>query len=159
MFYRKGIKGKKSNIKWLLLFFKLIKKNTTIILYYIHSFHHGSGIHSMMPFLGIDELAQNSLLKKRTSYFHTTLTLKLSLIWNMKNFYNMPNIVMTKLSQTKRHWFGNSTVCPSMSNDRGRTRTCNLWIRSPTPYPLGHTTVYIVIGDVFNTWSFRFSSL
>ncbi len=27
-------------------------------------------------------------------------------------------------------------------DDRGRTRTCNLWIRSPTPYPLGHTTLH-----------------
>lgn len=25
-------------------------------------------------------------------------------------------------------------------SDRGRTRTCNLRIRNPTPYPLGHTT-------------------
>ena len=23
-------------------------------------------------------------------------------------------------------------------NDPGRTRTCNLWFRRPTPYPLGH---------------------
>ena len=23
-------------------------------------------------------------------------------------------------------------------NDPGRTRTCNLWFRGPTPYPLGH---------------------
>jgi hypothetical protein len=23
-------------------------------------------------------------------------------------------------------------------NDPGRTRTCNLWLRRPTPYPLGH---------------------
>jgi hypothetical protein len=25
--------------------------------------------------------------------------------------------------------------------DRDRTRTCNLWIRSPTPSPLGHTVL------------------
>ena len=25
-----------------------------------------------------------------------------------------------------------------MQNDPGRTRTCNLWFRRPTPYPLGH---------------------
>ena len=25
-------------------------------------------------------------------------------------------------------------------NDPGRTRTCNLWFRRPTPYPLGHRT-------------------
>ena len=25
--------------------------------------------------------------------------------------------------------------------DRDRTRTCNLRIRSPTPYPLGHTVL------------------
>ena len=24
------------------------------------------------------------------------------------------------------------------TNDPGRTRTCNLWFRRPTPYPLGH---------------------
>ena len=27
-------------------------------------------------------------------------------------------------------------------NDRSRSRTCNLRIRSPTPYPLGHTTLF-----------------
>ena len=26
-------------------------------------------------------------------------------------------------------------------NDPGRTRTCNLWFRRPTPYPLGHRTL------------------
>ena len=30
--------------------------------------------------------------------------------------------------------------CFIIVNDRSRTRTCNLRIRSPTPYPLGHTT-------------------
>ena len=25
-------------------------------------------------------------------------------------------------------------------NDPGKTRTCNLWFRGPTPYPLGHRT-------------------
>ena len=25
-----------------------------------------------------------------------------------------------------------------IENDPGRTRTCNLWFRRPTPYPLGH---------------------
>ena len=25
-----------------------------------------------------------------------------------------------------------------MHNDPGRTQTCNLWFRRPTPYPLGH---------------------
>ena len=27
---------------------------------------------------------------------------------------------------------------PSQKYDPGRTRTCNLWFRRPTPYPLGH---------------------
>ena len=27
--------------------------------------------------------------------------------------------------------------------DPGRTRACNLWFRSPTPYPLGHRATYI----------------
>ena len=27
---------------------------------------------------------------------------------------------------------------PAKENDPGRTRTCNLWFRRPTPYPLGH---------------------
>ena len=29
-------------------------------------------------------------------------------------------------------------VDPAGSDDPGRTRTCNLWFRRPTPYPLGH---------------------
>ena len=28
--------------------------------------------------------------------------------------------------------------------DPGRTRTCNLWFRRPTPYPLGHRALVIV---------------
>ena len=28
-------------------------------------------------------------------------------------------------------------------NDRVRIRTYNLWIQSPTPYPLGHTTLFV----------------
>ena len=28
-------------------------------------------------------------------------------------------------------------------NDPGRTRTCNLWFRRPTPYPLGHRASYV----------------
>ena len=27
--------------------------------------------------------------------------------------------------------------------DPGRTRTCNLWFRRPTPYPLGHRAVHL----------------
>jgi hypothetical protein len=27
-----------------------------------------------------------------------------------------------------------------INDDPGRTRTCNLWFRRPTPYPLGHRT-------------------
>ena len=29
-------------------------------------------------------------------------------------------------------------VRAAIPNDPGRTRTCNLWFRRPTPYPLGH---------------------
>jgi hypothetical protein len=29
-------------------------------------------------------------------------------------------------------------VVRHLSHDPGRTRTCNLWFRRPTPYPLGH---------------------
>ena len=36
----------------------------------------------------------------------------------------------------------NTKITVSFSADRGRTRTCNLWIRSPTPYPLGHTSLH-----------------
>ena len=35
--------------------------------------------------------------------------------------------------------------------DPGRTRTCNLWFRRPTPYPLGHRAIRSLIsspGDV-----------
>ena len=28
--------------------------------------------------------------------------------------------------------------CPKVKYDPGRTQTCNLWFRRPTPYPLGH---------------------
>ena len=31
--------------------------------------------------------------------------------------------------------------CTHYKNDPGRTRTCNLWFRRPTPYPLGHRTL------------------
>ena len=30
-------------------------------------------------------------------------------------------------------------------NDRDRTQTCNLWTRSPTPYPLGQTTMLCLL--------------
>ena len=29
-------------------------------------------------------------------------------------------------------------------SDPGRTRTCNLWFRGPTPYPLGHRAACII---------------
>ena len=29
-------------------------------------------------------------------------------------------------------------IPPHLKADPGRTRTCNLWFRRPTPYPLGH---------------------
>ena len=31
-----------------------------------------------------------------------------------------------------------ATPRPPSGNDPGKTRTCNLWFRRPTPYPLGH---------------------
>ena len=31
----------------------------------------------------------------------------------------------------------------ALTNDPGRTRTCNLWFRRPTPYPLGHRALRI----------------
>ena len=38
--------------------------------------------------------------------------------------------------------------------DPGRTRTCNLWFRRPTPYPLGHrATLQIVLAQ--NIWTNR----
>ena len=45
-------------------------------------------------------------------------------------------------------WQPTDTSCPIESPgtgtgghlDPGRTRTCNLWFRGPTPYPLGHRT-------------------
>ena len=38
-----------------------------------------------------------------------------------------------------RCWFTPHRFCLlHRSDDPGRTRTCNLWFRRPTPYPLGH---------------------
>ena len=40
-------------------------------------------------------------------------------------------LLLTYLCQALLPMFGSKT-------DPGRTRTCNLWFRRPTPYPLGH---------------------
>ena len=32
----------------------------------------------------------------------------------------------------------------SKKSDPGRTRTCNLWFRRPTPYPLGHRAMHLL---------------
>ena len=39
------------------------------------------------------------------------------------------------------HFVPNMYSC-IYSDDPGRTRTCNLWFRRPTPYPLGHRAVH-----------------
>ena len=36
--------------------------------------------------------------------------------------------------------------------DPGRTRTCNLWFRRPTPYPLGHRASCLVRKCCFKLW-------
>ena len=36
------------------------------------------------------------------------------------------------------HRYAANTLCDVQQIDPGRTRTCNLWFRRPTPYPLGH---------------------
>ena len=34
------------------------------------------------------------------------------------------------------------SVCYGLRDDPGRTRTCNLWFRGPTPYPLCHRAIW-----------------
>lgn len=36
----------------------------------------------------------------------------------------------------------NTRSTEAMQSDPGRTRTCNLWFRRPTPYPLGHRAAW-----------------
>ena len=37
------------------------------------------------------------------------------------------------------------SVCDGCRNDPGRTQTCNLWFRRPTPYPLGHRAFDVIL--------------
>lgn len=52
-------------------------------------------------------------------------------------------------------------TCKKVS-DHGRTRTCNLWIRSPTRYPLRYAAVAIAClchdrtAIRTNSWKYRF---
>ena len=42
------------------------------------------------------------------------------------------------LHRAFQHVWGTRVWGPFKMTDPGRTRTCNLWFRRPTPYPLGH---------------------
>ena len=43
-------------------------------------------------------------------------------------------------AKKRQHFASFSTKLKENKNDPGRTRTCNLRFRRPTPYPLGHAT-------------------
>ena len=46
-----------------------------------------------------------------------------------------------EVMDTKSNWFERKKHSKTnLPNDPGKTRTCNLWFRGPTPYPLGHRT-------------------
>ena len=50
--------------------------------------------------------------------------------------------IASGIEKTKSSFFGKiaRTVAGKSTIDPVRTRTCNLWFRRPTPYPLGHRT-------------------
>ena len=53
-------------------------------------------------------------------------------------------VAFASLQQANCNNWRDSLFClKRILNDPGRTRTCNLWFRRPTPYPLGHRTMWI----------------
>ena len=49
-----------------------------------------------------------------------------------------PSVSIFAKRALMRKPFAAHAYSPTVKNDPGRTRTCNLWFRRPTPYPLGH---------------------
>ena len=51
-------------------------------------------------------------------------------------------VLIAKWTSARNQWRGSNSQLNSSDktciSDPGRTRTCNLWFRRPTPYPLGH---------------------
>ena len=54
---------------------------------------------------------------------------------------NSPTARLTCIVTPLQHLLPNHFKASTTKCDPGRTRTCNLWFRRPTPYPLGHRAI------------------